>query len=240
MVPGSTPCGEGVSPIRRSRYTARRERADRAGRAGRWTTGGAGLQLMLRGAPGIEVVGEAADGADVPDAVARPAPDVVLMDVRMPGLDGISATRALAGRGPQVIVLTTFDTDATVIEALRAGASGFLVKHTPPEQIVEAVRRAAAGEPVLSPGVARTLISHVTGGADARIRQARDGLARLTEREREVALAVSEGSSNAEIAARLHLSVGAVKAHISSVLAKLGLANRIQLAVLAHDARPRP
>ncbi|MGJ6966752.1 response regulator [Streptosporangium sp. G11] len=203
----------------------------------------AGLRLMLRGAPDVEVVGEAADGADVPGAVERLRPDVVLMDIRMPYLDGISATRALAarsGRRPRVIVLTTFETDTTVIEALRAGASGFLVKHTPPEQIVEAVRRVAAGEPVLSPGVARTLISHVTGGADPRARQARDGLARLTERERQVALAVADGTSNAEIAALLHLSVGAVKAHISSALAKLGLANRTQLAVLAHDARPRP
>ncbi|MBB6552433.1 response regulator [Nonomuraea rubra] len=200
----------------------------------------AGLRLMLRGAPDVEVVGEAADGADVPGAVERLAPDVVLMDIRMPYLDGIAATRALAarrGRAPRVIVLTTFDADGTVIEALRAGASGFLVKHTPPEQIVEAVRRAAAGEPVLSPGVARTLISHVTGAPDARTRRARDGLARLTGREREVALAVAEGTSNAEIAALLHLSVGAVKAHISSALAKLGLANRTQLAILAHDAR---
>jgi DNA-binding NarL/FixJ family response regulator len=200
----------------------------------------AGLRLMLRGAPDLEVVGEAADGADVPGAVERLAPDVVLMDIRMPYLDGISATRALAarsGRRPQVIVLTTFDADGTVIEALRAGASGFLVKHTPPEQIVEAVRRAATGEPVLSPGVARTLISHVTGAPDARTRRARDDLARLTGREREVALAVAEGTSNAEIAALLHLSVGAVKAHISSALAKLGLVNRTQLAILAHDAR---
>ncbi|WP_336206678.1 response regulator transcription factor [Nonomuraea sp. LPB2021202275-12-8] len=199
----------------------------------------AGLRLMLRGAPDLEVVGEAADGADVPGAVDRLDPDVVLMDIRMPCLDGIAATRALAartGRTPQVIVLTTFDGDTTVIEALRAGAAGFLVKHTPPEQIVEAVRRAAAGEPVLSPGVARTLITHVTGGVDTRAHRARDRLARLTDREREVALAVADGTSNAEIAQRLHLSVGAVKAHISSALTKLGLANRTQLAVLAHDA----
>ncbi len=200
----------------------------------------AGLRMMLRGAPDVDVVGEAADGADVPGAVERLAPDVVLMDIRMPYVDGIAATRALAartGRAPRVIVLTPFDTEATVIEALRAGASGFLVKHTPPEQIVEAVRRAAAGEPVLSPGVARTLIAHVTGGADRRTMKARDHLARLTGREREVALAVAEGAGNAEIAARLHLSVGAVKAHISSALTKLGLTNRTQLAVLAHDAR---
>ncbi|WP_283138083.1 response regulator [Rhizohabitans arisaemae] len=203
----------------------------------------AGLRLMLRGAPDVDVVGEAADGADVPDAVRRHTPDVILMDVRMPHLDGIAATRALSsrtGRPPKVIVLTTFDADATVIEALRAGAVGYLVKHTPPEQIVEGVRRAAAGEPVLSPGVARALISHVTEGTDSRTRQAHDRLARLTEREREVAVAVADGRSNAEIARLLHLSVGAVKLHISSALAKLDLTNRTQLAVLAHDARRHP
>ncbi|NUT43485.1 MAG: response regulator transcription factor [Thermoactinospora sp.] len=197
----------------------------------------AGLRLMLRGAADIEVVGEAADGADVPDAVQRLRPDVVLMDIRMPYLDGIAATRALAARkGPSVIVLTTFDADATVLDALRAGAAGFLVKHTPPEKIVEAVRQAAAGEPVLSPGVARSLITHVATGADSRTLRARERFGKLSEREQEVARAVAEGLSNAEIAERLYLSVGAVKVHISSSLAKLGLANRIQLAVLAHDA----
>ena len=200
----------------------------------------AGLRLMLRGAPELEIVGEAADGAEVPDAVARLAPDVILMDVRMPYLDGIAATRSLAarsGRRPQVIVLTTFGGDATVIEALRAGAAGFLVKHTSPERIVEAVRRAAAGEPVLSPEVPRSLIAQVTGSGATRAQQARDRLSVLSDREREVAYAVADGSSNAEIAQRLYMSVGAVKAHISSALAKLGLLNRIQLALLAHDAR---
>lgn len=200
----------------------------------------AGLRLMLRGAPDLEVVGEAADGADVPDAVARLAPDVVLMDIRMPYLDGIAATRALttrSGHHPAVIVLTTFDADSTVLEALRAGAAGFLVKHTPPDRIIEAVRQAAAGEPVLSPSVARKLIAHVATGADSRAQEARERLSALSAREREVAQAVSAGLSNTEIAERLYLSVGAVKAHISSALAKLGLANRIQLAILAHDAR---
>lgn len=200
----------------------------------------AGLRLMLRGAPDLEVVGEAADGADVPDAVARLAPDVVLMDVRMPYVDGIAATRTLAtarGSGPQVIVLTTFAGDTTVVEALRAGAAGFLVKHASPERIVDAVRRAAAGEPVLSPEVARTLIAQVTGGAGSRAQAARERLAVLSEREREVAGAVAEGLSNAEIAGRLYMSVGAVKAHVSSALTKLGLPNRIQLAILTHDAR---
>jgi DNA-binding NarL/FixJ family response regulator len=199
----------------------------------------AGLRLMLGGAPDIEVVGEAVDGATVPDQVRRTSPDVVLMDVRMPVVDGIAATRAL-GAGPAVIVLTTFDADATVVEALRAGAAGFLLKHTPPEQIVEAVRRAAAGEPVLSPSVTRTLIEHVAAGSDragnSRRDRARERLAVLSEREREVAAAVAAGLSNGDIAERLFMSVGTVKAHISSALAKLDLTNRIQLALLAHDA----
>ncbi|HTF06650.1 MAG TPA: response regulator transcription factor [Asanoa sp.] len=199
----------------------------------------AGLRLMLGGAPDIEVVGEAVDGAAVPDQVRRTGPDVVLMDVRMPVVDGIAATRAL-GAGPAVIVLTTFDADATVVEALRAGAAGFLLKHTPPEQIVEAVRRAAAGEPVLSPSVIRTLIEHVAAGGDragsSRRDRAREKLAVLSEREREVAAAVAAGLSNGDIAERLFMSVGTVKAHISSALAKLDLTNRIQLALLAHDA----
>ncbi|MFI0452108.1 response regulator [Actinomadura sp. 6N118] len=202
-----------------------------------------GLRLMLGGAPGLEVVGEVGDGAGVLDAVARLRPDVVLMDVRMPHLDGIAATRALTGQAgakPKVIVLTTFNGDATVVEALRAGAAGFLLKHARPEEIVDAVRRSAEGEPVLSPGVARTLINRVVVGdrtaADERAGRARRRLEPLSEREREVAAAVAEGLSNAEIAERLFMSVGAVKLHVSSALAKLELNNRIQLALLAHDA----
>ena len=202
-----------------------------------------GLRLMLGGAPDIDVVGEAADGADVAEAVSRLSPDVVLMDVRMPVLDGIAATRAVAARSghrPQVIVLTTFDAGATVLDALRAGAAGFLVKHTPPESIVDAVRRAAAGEPVLSPTGARTLIDHVAARRDraapTRQQAARDRLAVLSEREREVAAPVAQGLSNADIGERLFMSVGTIKAHISSALAKLGIDNRIQLALLSHDA----
>ncbi len=201
-----------------------------------------GLRLMLGGEPDIEVVGEAGDGADVVDAVSRLRPDVILMDLRMPVLDGIAATRAVTGRSaqrPEVIVLTTFDADATVLEALRAGAAGFLTKHTAPERIVDAVRRAAAGEPALSPTVARTLIAHAAAGDQAaltRRHKARERLAELSEREREVAAAVAEGLSNSEIAERLYMSVGTVKAHVSSALAKLSIDNRIQLALLAHDA----
>jgi DNA-binding NarL/FixJ family response regulator len=209
-----------------------------------------GLRLLLGGAGDIEVVGEVGDGAQVAAAVARLRPDVVLMDIRMPVLDGIAATRALtgraggagrggvAGRVPAVIVLTTFDADGNVLESIRAGAAGFLLKHTPPEQIVAAVRRAGVGEPVLSPTVARRLMDHVAGvDAGSGSRAAADRLARLSERERQVAVAVAEGWSNAEIADRLFMSVGTVKAHVSSALSKLDLTNRIQLALLAHDAR---
>jgi DNA-binding NarL/FixJ family response regulator len=202
----------------------------------------AGLGLMLGGTPEIEVVGEAADGADVVDTVSRLAPHVVLMDVRMPVLDGVAATAALARRldGPAVVMLTTFDADETVLAALRAGAAGFLLKHTPPEQIVEAVRRAAAGDPVLSPTVTRSVIAmaarnHRDDSDPAPAARAR--MQQLTEREREVALAVSEGLSNAEIGERLHLSTSSIKATLSSALTRLDLTNRIQLAILAHESR---
>ena len=212
-----------------------------------------GLALMLGGADDMEVVGEAADGADAVDAVRTLAPHVVLMDVRMPVLDGVAATTALC-RGsaatdrdsPAVVMLTTFDADETVLAALRAGAAGFLLKHTPPAQIVDAVRRAAAGDPVLSPGVTRSVIAMAARSVAAQHRQdaggsgpddafARMGL--LSEREREVAHAVSEGLSNAEIAQRLHLSTSSIKATISSALTRLDLSNRIQLAILAHESR---
>ncbi|WP_275558008.1 response regulator transcription factor [Streptomyces sp. 5-6(2022)] len=202
-----------------------------------------GLKLMLRGADGIEVVGEASDGAEVAAAVREHTPDVVLMDIRMPVMDGLAATRALARGGaqaPQVIVLTTFDEHGLVLEAMRAGAAGYLVKHAVPEEIVEAVRRAARGEPALSPSAARALIRHAAGGPGDRSELARQRLASLTEREREVAEAVAEGLSNTDIGARLHLSLGTVKAHLSSALAKLDLDNRVQLALLTHDAHPRP
>ncbi|PWV57341.1 MULTISPECIES: response regulator transcription factor [Nocardiopsis] len=213
----------------------------------------AGLRLMLSGGGDIEVVGEADDGSQVAAAVAEHRPDVVLMDVRMPGVDGIAATEQLRTGlsdgtprfpGPQVLVLTTFDADATVVRALRAGAAGYLLKHTDPARIVEAVRRAALGEPVLSPSVARALMDRVAGidqversEAPTRRDRARARLALLTERERDVAEAVTEGLSNAEIADRLFMSMGTVKAHVSSALTKLDLSGRIQLALLTHDAR---
>lgn len=200
-----------------------------------------GLRLMLGGAPDLELVGDVSDGDEVLEAVREFAPDVVLMDVRMARVDGISAIRAVRSAGlsrvPAVIVLTTFRTDATVLEALRAGAAGFLLKHTPPAEIVAAIRTAASGLPTVSSDVLRQLIDHVTAGIDTRATAAPDPLAPLTGREREVALAVAEGLGNAEIAERLFLSHGSVKAHISSALSKLEIDNRIQLAILAHESR---
>ncbi|WP_424215680.1 response regulator [Streptomyces sp. BI20] len=200
----------------------------------------AGLRLMLGGAPDLLVVGEAADGAEVAGAVAAHAPDVVLMDVRMPGVDGIAATTALRARSgaPEVLVLTTFHTDAHVWGALRAGAAGFLVKDTPPAEIVAAIRAVVAGEPALSPAVTRRLMERVaagTGPAD-RAARARARLAELGEREREVARAVGRGLSNAQIAAELHLAVPTVKTHVSRLLTRWGLGNRVQIALLVHDA----
>ncbi|CBG68953.1 response regulator transcription factor [Streptomyces sp. LBUM 1478] len=199
----------------------------------------AGLTFMLGGADDIEIVGEAADGDEVDALVDRTRPDVVLMDIRMPTVDGLTATERLRTRadGPQVVVLTTFHADDQVLRALRAGAAGFVLKDTPPADIVDAVRRVAAGDPVLSPAVTRRLMAHAADGAPGtRHDTARARLAVLNDREREVAVAVGRGASNAEIAAELFLSVATVKTHVSRVLAKLGLNNRVQIALLTYDA----
>ncbi|MEU0371408.1 response regulator transcription factor [Streptomyces sp. NPDC006283] len=199
----------------------------------------AGLALMLGGAADIDIVGEGADGSEVPELVDRHAPDVVLMDIRMPVVDGLTATETLRRRpdAPEVVVLTTFHADEQVLRAMRAGAAGFVLKDTPPAEIVAAVRKVAAGDPVLSPAVTRQLITHVAGnGTDARRPAAVRRLGLLADREREVALAVGRGLSNAEIAAALYMSVATVKTHVSRVLAKLDLNNRVQIALLAHDA----
>ncbi|MGW0482465.1 response regulator [Nonomuraea sp. NPDC003214] len=199
----------------------------------------AGLAMILGGVDGIEIVGEAGDGAQVPPLVAEHRPDVVLMDIRMPGVDGLAATEALRATKapPEVVVLTTFHADAQVLRALRAGAAGFLLKDIPPVELVAAIRKVAAGEPILSPAVTRQLITHVShGGASGRAERARGLLARLSEREREVALAVGRGSSNAEIGRELYMSVPTVKAHVSRILTKLALNNRVQIALLVYDA----
>ncbi|MFF5183231.1 response regulator [Streptomyces sp. NPDC000345] len=199
----------------------------------------AGLSLMMGGADDIEIVGEAADGSQAEALVDRTRPDVVLMDIRMPAVDGLTATERLRRRqdAPQVVVLTTFHADEQVLGALRAGAAGFVLKDTPPAEILDAVRRVAAGDPVLSPAVTRQLMDHAAGSAaDTRRTRARELLAALGEREREVAVAVGRGLTNAEIAATLFMSVATVKAHVSRVLARLGLNNRVQIALLAYDA----
>lgn len=200
----------------------------------------AGLTFMLGGAEDIKIVGEASDGSQVPDAVAKSQPDVVLMDIRMPVVDGLTATETLRATpgAPEVVVLTTFHADEQVLRALRAGAAGFVLKDTPPADIVAAVRRVAAGDPVLSPAVTQQLIGHVAGAGGLQERKdlAQRRLGQLAERERLVAVAVGRGCSNAEIAAELYLSVPTVKTHVSRILAKLGLNNRVQIALLAHDA----
>ncbi|ADB54060.1 response regulator transcription factor [Conexibacter woesei] len=199
-----------------------------------------GLRMMLAGSERIEVVGEADDGRAVLAAVDRHRPDVVLMDIRMPQLDGIAATALLRAQPspPEVLVLTTFDADELVLRALRAGAAGFLLKDTPPPEIVRAVELVAAGEAMLSPVVTRKLIALVAGDSDAvaHQQQARERLATLSAREHEVALAVGRGCANADIAAELHMSVATVKAHVSRLLAKLEVDNRVQIALLVQDA----
>ena len=199
----------------------------------------AGLRILLGGSPDIEVVAEAGDGVEAETLADAHWPDVVLMDIRMPHVDGLVATRRLRSRPapPQVIVLTTFDADEHVLDALRAGASGFLLKDTPPRDIIEAVRAVAAGAASLSPTVIRQLIGHVADPASGPRRdQARNRLTRLTDRERDVAVALGRGWSNAEIGRDLGMSVATVKGHVSRLLTKLDLNNRVQVALLVHDA----
>ena len=197
----------------------------------------AGLSMMLNGAGDLVIVGEAGDGDQVPAAVAKHRPDVVLMDLRMPRVDGITATRRLrsAPQPPEVIVLTTFDADENVLGALRAGASGFLLKDAPPAEIADAIRRVAAGDPILSPAVTRRLMLRAVVQENTRERALRQ-LAGLSPREREVVQAIAEGRTNAEIAASLLMSVPTVKAHVTHILTKAALTNRTQIALLAHDA----
>ena len=199
----------------------------------------AGLRMILSTAEDLDLVAEADDGGRAVAAVREHRPDVVLMDIRMPQMDGITATAALRRLDPppQVIVLTTFQADEQVMSALRAGASGFLLKDTPPADIINAVRLVASGEAMLSPSVTRTVLAHV-GDAQAseRRRAAVQLLATLTDREREVADAVGSGASNGEVAAALFMSEATVKAHVSRLFTKLGVTNRVQIAIVVHDA----
>jgi DNA-binding NarL/FixJ family response regulator len=197
-----------------------------------------GLRTVLESA-GIEVVGEAADGAEAVAMASELKPDVILMDVRMPRVDGLAAAKTILSRPdpPRIAVLTTFHTDQYVVAALAAGASGFLLKDTPPRQIVAAVRAVADGSEMLSPAVTRRLLAdYVRGRDDSRQAAARARLAPLSEREREVLVLVGHGLSNAEAARSAHMSEATVKTYVSRMLTKLGLANRTQAAILAHEA----
>jgi DNA-binding NarL/FixJ family response regulator len=203
----------------------------------------AGLCAIVGSQAGLEVVGEAGDGAAAIELAARVAPDVVLMDVRMPGMDGLTATaRLTAGDDPpRVLVLTTFHQDAYVFQALRAGASGFLLKDADPADLVAAIRVVAAGEAMLSPAVTRRLIDAFATGAVATARPD-DRLATLTPRELDVLAQLATGLSNAEIGAVLGIAAGTVKAHVNALLPKLGVRDRVQATIFAYDvglARPR-
>jgi DNA-binding NarL/FixJ family response regulator len=199
-----------------------------------------GLTMMLGGADTVEVVGEAQDGSEVLGAIDRHHPDVLMLDLRMPKVDGLGALALLRGQPqpPAVIVLTTFDTDEHVLQALRQGAAGFLVKDTPPAEIVRAIELVASGESMLSPTVTRRLIDHLAadGQGDDR-RRAADQLRRLSPRDMQIADAIAQGKANAVIAAELHLSVATIKSHVSAMLATLQLENRVQLALMVQDAR---
>nr|WP_238220514.1 response regulator transcription factor [Tsukamurella pulmonis] len=198
-----------------------------------------GLRMIIESADDLSIVAEGGDGADAVDLVREHRPDVVLMDIRMPAVDGLAATALVRAepQPPQVIVLTTFDLDDYVMRALQAGAAGFMLKDTPPRQLLDGVRVVASGEAMLSPSVTRKLIDRFAG--DPREDRRRAALARiavLTEREHEVFLGIAAGGSNAQIGRDLFMSEATVKTHVSRLLDKLDVANRVQLAILAHDA----
>ena len=198
-----------------------------------------GFTMLLDGEPGIDVVGEAANGAEAVALVARERPDVVLMDVRMPVMDGLEATRRITGdpelAETRVVILTTFDLDEYVLEALRAGASGFLLKDTLPVDLIKAVQVVAAGDALISPKITRRLIEEFVNRPDPGVAAPAAVLEQLTEREREVLEAVARGGSNAEIAAQLYVSHATVKTHVSRLLMKLDARDRAQLVMIAYE-----
>ncbi|QYC42830.1 Transcriptional regulatory protein DegU [Nonomuraea coxensis DSM 45129] len=201
-----------------------------------------GFRLILEAEPDITVVGQAGDGKDATEQTRALLPDVVLMDIRMPGVDGIEATRRIVREAapsahvPKVLVLTTFDLDEYIVEALRAGASGFLLKDVPPDELVQAIRVVAAGEAIVAPSVTRRLLDRFAARLPSAYEQAAPArLDRLTERELEVLRLIAKGMSNAEIAAKLVVSETTVKTHVGNVLTKLGLRDRVQAVVLAYE-----
>ena len=199
----------------------------------------AGLKLMLGGREGVDFVGEGGDGSEAAALVAEHRPDVLLMDIRMPGKDGLTATEELMAQedAPRVVILTTFDSDDSVLRALAAGAVGFLLKDPPPDRMLEAIKQVAAGEHTLSPSVVSQVITATTRHrSDPRREDARADLAVLNAREKEVAIAIGRGLTNAEISARHYLSLATVKGVVTQIFDKLGLTNRVQVAIKVHDA----
>jgi DNA-binding NarL/FixJ family response regulator len=195
----------------------------------------AGFKAVLEAAGDIDVVAEAGTGAEAVDAARQHSPDVVLMDIRMPEMDGIEATRRLPRQ--RILILTTFGLDEYIIDALRAGASGFLLKDAPTAEVVQAVRAVAAGDAVLSPSITRQLLDQVGRRLPAPVDRAPDALAQLTEREREVLRMLAAGLANAEIAEALVVSEATVKSHVSNLLGKLGLRDRVQAVIFAYESR---
>ncbi|MGO2584112.1 MAG: response regulator [Brachybacterium tyrofermentans] len=198
----------------------------------------AGLAMILGADPAIEIVGQGGDGSEAVTLVQKHRPDVLLMDVRMPGLDGIAATRAVSAlpNPPKIIMLTTFDMDEYVFQALEAGASGFLLKDTPPQDLARAVHVVAGGDAMLSPTITRRMLSHFSDANPGTRQDRHPGIDQLTERETEVLGAVGAGLSNAQIGMRLFMSEATVKAHVSKIFAKLDCTNRVQIAIIAHEA----
>jgi DNA-binding NarL/FixJ family response regulator len=198
----------------------------------------AGFRVLVNSAPDLQVVGEASNGEEAVAVVAATNPDVVLMDVRMPTMDGLEATRQITssalGGTTRILMLTTFDLDEYVFDALRSGASGFLLKDTPPEELLSAIRVIAQGDALLAPSVTRRLIAEFAGRTSSSVAP-NDRLDRLTEREREVLVAIAKGHSNAEIADELHMSIATAKTHVSRILSKIEARDRTQLVVIAYQ-----